>query len=297
MADTGRKEEEVVKNDKLSVAIVGYGRVGKVLTRAFIAAGYSIAGVVSRHPVEACFPVFSTIGKLPANIDFLLLCVRDSDIEDCRSKIDDWIGSQNPKSKIQNPKLIVAHTAGALSAEILAPLRAVGALIMAWHPMQTFTGSEGIEILKGITFGIDGDEEAVEIGEQIARELGGIPFRVAPEARAIYHLGAVVSCNLLAALVGNSVDLLKAAGMDEKRALQALSPLMTQTMHNIARLGLPEAITGPLKRGDAETIRKHLTELDRFPETRKIYCELSLALLKRLEESDLNAEIIRLLKS
>ena len=133
------------------------------------------------------------------------------------------------------------------------------------------------------------------MGERITRDLGGIPFRVPPEMRAVYHLGAVLSCNLVAALVGESVDLLKAAGMDESRAFQALEPLMSATISNIAHLGLPDAVTGPLKRGDAATIARHLDVLARFPEAEKIYRLLSLTILRQLPANTANEALQKLL--
>ncbi len=263
---------------KPKVAIVGYGRVGKVLMKALSEAGWEVSALATRQNGVLCAQcsVLKSVKELPDDIGLVILCLRDKDIGQAVLNI--------PNSKFQTPNFL-CHTSGALSAEILAPARERGWKVMAWHPMQTFTGDEDGDVLKGVTFGIDGDEEAVLVGEQLARDLGGVPFRVPPELRREYHLGAVIACNLLVGLVGEAVELLKRTGMDEERALQAVTPLMTATIRNISRKGLQDSITGPILRGDAETIRKHLETLQRLPEVEKLYRLLSLSLVKRLEET------------
>ncbi|MBM3326985.1 MAG: DUF2520 domain-containing protein [Calditrichaeota bacterium] len=324
------------------IAIVGFGKVGRVMARAFKAKGFDIAGIVARAPFESLeFNLVPAIADLPADVDFLLLCVRDGQIEEVAKDIIEWRirfpprlrgGARGGVSSVADPAqsgegkpgcqssavdsasesaidydestagslsvacldsrlhendaphahLIVAHTAGAISAEVLAPLREVNTAVMAWHPLQTFTGDEGAELLEGVTFGIDGDDEAVSVGEALALKLDGKPLRIETDKRALYHLGAVFACNFLAALAGISLDLLKKAGIDERRALEALSPLLTATVGNIARKGLPDAITGPVRRGDVETIQKHLALLKPYPEVEKLYRELNAELTKRL---------------
>jgi predicted short-subunit dehydrogenase-like oxidoreductase (DUF2520 family) len=167
---------------------------------------------------------------------------------------------------------------------------------MAWHPMQTFTSDDHPDIFKDITIGIDGNDDAVVVGEKLARDLGGVPFHVPPDLRKEYHLGAVIACNLLVGLVGESIELLKRAGMDEARAVQAATPLMRTTIDNISRKGLKESISGPILRGDIDTIRRHLDILKVSPETGKIYSLLSLELIRRLGESETNKELVELLK-
>ncbi len=279
--------------DKLRVAIIGYGKVGRVFGRAFPAVGYEVAAVVSRRVIVNCqSPIVNSVKELPEDLGFVLLCLRDQEIQIVVAELAEWRSSRGKQSS--HP--VIAHTAGALSAEVLAPLREHGCHTLAWHPLQTFTGDEGPELLRGVTFGLDGDEEAVKICEFIARDLGGIPFRVPPELRPLYHLGGVFACNLMAALIGQSLDLLWEVGMDQQRALQALGPLLESTLHNISRLGLPDALTGPIKRGDTETIQKHLDILSSRQEAKEIYRILSLALLRYLPEREENAGKTQILK-
>lgn len=257
---------------KPTIAIIGYGKVGRVLVRAFNATKY---------------PLRQGLTNLSSDVDFVVLSVPDRYI----GQVADEIVARREL----RAGTVVAHTSGSLSTEPLESVRTIGALPLAWHPLQTFTGSEGPELLHGITFGIEGDPEAVEIGEEIARDLGGIPFRTTPGLRPLYHLGAVFSCNLMAALVGMSLDLLGEAGMDEETALQALKPLLSQTLDNIVRLGLPQSITGPVSRGDDQTIRSHLDILSQYPQAQTIYRLLSRELLDRLNDPQITDELMALL--
>lgn len=271
------------------VAVVGYGRVGQVLTRAFQAAGYEVVGVVTRSggPGGGEVRLVRLTAELPSAVDFAVLCLRERQIAEVRDQILSRGGFRDGT--------VVAHTAGAFSAEVLEPVRACGALPLAWHPLQTFTGHEEPALLKGVTFGIDGDPVAVRIGEEVARRLGGVPFAVPPQLRGVYHLGAVFACNFLAALAAVSVDLLMEIGMDEARASQALDPLLSATLANLHRCGLPAAITGPLRRGDAATVAKHLKILAGKPDAEMAYRALSRILLERLRPVPNEDDLLRIL--
>jgi len=194
------------KDQKSSVAIVGYGRVGRVFARAFVQRDYRLQGIVTRRPPEdlwlaaAGIVAVRKLRDLPDDIDFLLLCVRDGELAGLADGIVRRGGFRDGT--------MIAHTAGAVSAAVLEAVRGVGGLPLACHPLQTFTGDEGPELLEGITFGMDGDPAAVKAGGRIARDLGGTPFRVPPELRPLYHLGGVFACNLMAALAAISQDLL-----------------------------------------------------------------------------------------
>ncbi len=278
----------IFSGSKPTIAIVGYGKVGSVLAKAFVVADYTLSGLVIRHRQRDAWldslrlPVVDKIADLPAGTDFLVLCVRDAQIEDLVMEITDRGGFHEGT--------VIAHTAGAVSAEPLEPVREVGALPMCWHPMQTFVGGEEPDLFNGVTFGIDGDSEAVELGERIARDLGGIPFRIPPDKRRLYHLSAVVACNLMSGLVSMAVRLLCDSGMTEAQALQTLGPLIRKTARNIAEKGLPDAISGPLKRGDEKTIKAHLEVLEDYPDMGMVYRLLSRELLDRLakDQVDLN---------
>jgi predicted short-subunit dehydrogenase-like oxidoreductase (DUF2520 family) len=270
-------------------AIVGYGRVGAVLAKALVERNYPLTGVVFRQIRRDAWleslrvPRLEHIADLSPETDFIILCVRDYQIGELVDAIIERCGFK--------PGAVVAHTAGVLSAEILSGVRKVDALPLAWHPLQTFVGGEGSELLQGVAFGIDGDPAAVELGEKIAIDLGGVPYRIPPEKRPVYHLGAVVACDLMAGLIGMAMELLQDIGMDQDRALQALSPLVVKTAQNIAARGLPQAISGPFRRGDAQTILAHLEILKQHPDIEAVYRSLGRELLRRLDDENLRARL------
>lgn len=262
-----------------SVAIVGYGRVGRILTHAFHKKGFSIRGVVDltitydRWLHDNDIKSYNHIYKLPAQIDLVILSVPDREIDYIAQLIVDRNGFRKGT--------VIAHTSGAISEQPLEAVKSVGAIPLAWHPLQTFTLSGDISQLKGVTFGISGDSEAIAIGERITRKLGGKSVVIPSELRPLYHLSAVFSSNLIAGLIGLSQEMMKDAGLNEDEALTALKPLLTTTMQNIFRLGIPDAITGPVQRRDVETVESHLKILDYYPRAKEIYKLLSLELLRR----------------
>jgi len=289
MAGAGGEEKEMV-NGRPKVAIVGYGKVGKFLLEALPKAGWQVTVVVTRQQgvqIAGC-ATLGSVHELPADIGIAILALRDKDIAGAVS---------NLSSVTTSPGRILAHTAGAFSAEILGGAREKGWKVMAWHPMQTFTGDDNPALLKGVTFGIDGDPEAVKVGEALARDLGGVPFRVPQDLRREYHLGAVIACNLLTGLVAEACVVLQRAGMSEERALEAVTPLMQATIENIAHKGIAASISGPLVRGDLETIKQHFEVLHALPDAEKLYRMLSLVLLDRLEKTDARTDLKRVLSN
>jgi predicted short-subunit dehydrogenase-like oxidoreductase (DUF2520 family) len=130
----------------------------------------------------------------------------------------------------------------------------------------------------GAAFALAGDPAAVNTARRLVYEMGGSPFVVAPTLRPIYHAAAVMASNYLVALTAASIRMLGEAGVDEDQALRALVPLLRGTLANMEELGLPAALTGPIPRGDADTVRLHLARLS--PEDRLLYSGLGLELLR-----------------
>jgi predicted short-subunit dehydrogenase-like oxidoreductase (DUF2520 family) len=102
--------------------------------------------------------------------------------------------------------------------------------------------------------------------------LAGRPLVIAPARRPVYHAAAVFGSNYLVALTAATVRLLLDAGVAERDAFPALMPLLRGTLDNIEQLGVSAALTGPIARGDLETVRLHLSRLS--PAQRRLYCAL-----------------------
>jgi predicted short-subunit dehydrogenase-like oxidoreductase (DUF2520 family) len=174
------------------------------------------------------------------------------------------------------------HTCGARGPEALAVLAQAGVSCGTLHPLQTVAGpEEGVAALPGVAYAIDGEGEAAAWAERIVKTLDGHLLRIPTACRPLYHAAAVMASNYVVALVGAAVMLMKETGVDEAAALRALAPLARTSLDNVLRLGPAAALTGPLERGDAETVSRHLAALARTPEAvASLYRAAGLAALE-----------------
>jgi predicted short-subunit dehydrogenase-like oxidoreductase (DUF2520 family) len=192
------------------------------------------------------------------------------------------------------------HLSGALSTDVLAPLAAVGYSVGSIHPLQTVADPwlSGHKLM-GAAFALAGETPAVNTARGLVYELGGIPLVVPPTLRPIYHSAAVMASNYVLALLAVAARLLEHAGVESSQVLPALLPLVRGTLDNLEHLGIAAALTGPIPRGDADTIRLHLARLS--AEDRALYCRLGLELLRLARQTGLDerraAEIESLLAS
>lgn len=234
------------------VAIIGRGRLGGVLARALASLGCEVIS-----------------GTDTASVDLLILTRRDADVLTLVDAL--------PEVR-HHP--IVTHCSGAYSSDVLASARGKGWQVAAWHPLMTFTGSEPPEIFKGIIWALEGDAGATAMLDHISVALGGTTARIPPELRPFYHLSGVFSNNLLISLLNEAFGLIEKTGVDAEAGRTALLALVTATLNNLKLMTPVEALTGPVKRGDAATIERHLRLLNFDPELREIYRLLSLRIAR-----------------
>ena len=235
----------------LVVGVVGAGRVGAVLGAALAAAGHSVVAVSAGSPPSrqraARLLPRAEIGT-PAEVaraatDLLLLAVPD----------DALAGVVAGLAAAIRPGAAVAHTSGAQGLAVLGDLNG-----MALHPAMTFTGTAAdLDRLPGTAWGVTAGDPA--LAARIVADLRGVPEWVAEEARPLYHAALAHGANHLVTLVNEAADLLRAAGIE--RPQRVLTPLLHAALDNALRFG-DAALTGPVSRGDAGTVAKHL---DRMP--------------------------------
>jgi predicted short-subunit dehydrogenase-like oxidoreductase (DUF2520 family) len=145
---------------------------------------------------------------------------------------------------------------------VLAPLHARGYEVGSIHPLQSLAHPlSGADRLPGSWFAISGEPEARATARRLVAELQGETLSIPVSRRPLYHAAAVVASNYLPVLTALAARLLVLAGAEEDEAVPALLPLMRGTLENISELGLSEALTGPVARGDVETIRLHLRSM------------------------------------
>ena len=170
----------------------------------------------------------------------------------------------------------VVHCSGAHSVDILEPAKKLGAFVGAFHPLQTFADvDQAVENLPGSTFALEAEEPLLSTLKELALLLNGNWVELKPGDKVLYHAAAVFACNYLVTLVKLALDLWLDFGVSSKEATRALLPLLTGTINNIDNIGLPDCLTGPVARGDSDTIERHLRALEtRSPYLLTTYKEL-----------------------
>jgi predicted short-subunit dehydrogenase-like oxidoreductase (DUF2520 family) len=180
----------------------------------------------------------------------------------------------------------VVHLSGATSLEALAPARPAGATTLSLHPLQTVPDVEAaIERLPGSAMAITAhDEEGNAIGERMAADVGGRPFRLPDDRKSLYHAAAVFCSNYLVAVEGLAERLFRAAGLDDP--VELFAPLARATLDNVLQEGPAAALTGPAARGDVNTLRRNLEALEsQAPDAIPAYIVLARAALDLAEHS------------
>jgi len=190
---------------------------------------------------------------------------------------------------------IVLHTSGAAGPHALEILREAGNAVGVLHPLQTVPSAEqGVEALPGATYAFAGDEGAAAWAARLVDRLGGRVLRVDPEFWQHYHAGAVMACNYQMTLVDAALELMEMAGVGRSEALDALGPILRATTENVLKSGPEQALTGPIRRGDLGTIRRHLAALENaLPETRQLYIAAGLRTVPVAERAGLEASAAR----
>lgn len=246
---------------RLAIGVVSAGRVGAVVGAAWAAAGHHVVATsgVSRASVKRAAALLPDVplrspDEVVAAADLALLAVPDDVLPGLVRGLA-AAGSFRPGQ-------IVVHTSGAHGVAVLAPAAEHGVLPLALHPVLTITGrAEDVARLAGASVGVTaaaGDEAAWSVGEALVLEMGAEPVRVAEDVRPLYHAALAHGANHLVTLVRDCVETLERAGVGPAERLVA--PLLSAALDNALRHG-DRALTGPVARGDAETVRTHLREL------------------------------------
>lgn len=262
------------------VGVVGAGRVGAVLAAALRTAGHEIVAAAgesdaSRGRIESLLPGTPVMKPSDAAraADLLLLTVPDD-------MLPNVVAMLSASGAIREGQLVV-HTSGAQGLAVLADAAAVGARTIALHPAMTFTGTEvDLPRLRDAIFGVTAGEAERTVTEQLVADLGGRPMWVAEDKRTLYHAGLAHGANHLVTLVTQAMEMLSAAGGDNPA--DTLRPLLNAALDNALAHG-DAALTGPIVRGDVETVRAHLVEITaNAPETVNSYLALARATLDRV---------------
>jgi predicted short-subunit dehydrogenase-like oxidoreductase (DUF2520 family) len=267
---------------KPRIAIVGPGRLGRALALELKRAQYTISEIISsssaaskRKAGDLARKVkahASTSGRARLDADLVWFCVPDREIAS---------SSRQLASVVDWRKKIAFHSSGALASDELKSLRQGGAAVASVHPLMTFvTGS--MPSLIGVPFAMEGDAAAVRSARQIVRALGGEAFTIRTQYKAAYHTWGAFASPLLVAMLVTAEQLARKAGLSAVGARKKMLPIVRQTIANYGALGAAGAFSGPIVRGDAEIVRKHLQVARKLPEATEVYLALARAALQYL---------------
>jgi len=261
------------------LGVVGAGRVGAVLAAALRDAGHEITAVAgesaaSRTRAETLLPGVR-VDKPTAvarSCDVLLLTVPD----DMLSNVVSMLAASGAIRRGQQ----VVHTSGKHGLAVLAPAARRGAQVLAMHPAMTFTGTDvDLARLPGCVYGVTAAPDTQALAATLVADLGGRIVRVEEDRRTLYHAGLAHGANHLVTLVAQAMDLLRASGADDPAG--TLRPLLTAALDNALSYG-DAALTGPIVRGDVETVRAHVADIAvASPDTLESYVAMARATANR----------------
>lgn len=245
----------------MKVAVVGAGRLGTAVAVALRRAGHRIVGVSGRAETRGRAHVhlpdvpFGEPAGVAAEAELVIVGTPDDLIEPTVRALA-GAGAVGSGSW-------VAHLSGALGLDALEAARSAGARVLAIHPLQTFPDvASAIDGLPGCAIAVTAeDDEGYGLGERLADDLGGVPFRLADEMRPLYHAAAVFASNYLIAASAIAESLFELAGVPDPAV--AMAPLQRESLAHVERLGAAGALTGPAVRGDAGTLERNLEALGR----------------------------------
>lgn len=273
------------------IAVIGAGKVGSALAILLHNKGYRISGVASRTFDSAAklaarlnCPVFDDCVQAAREADLVLVTTPDREISPVSARIASGGGYR--------PGQVVAHTSGAHPSGELYGAREAGALALSIHPLQSFAEVEGaMENLPGSYFALEGDEDAVKMGEKIVCDLKGKSFVIEARDKPLYHAAACVASNYLVSVLHLATGLYQNFGLSREQAFEALFPLIRGTVENIRRSGPVQALTGPVARGDVPTVEGHLQAMKNISvQEKELYKQLgSYTVMVALEKGTIDS--------
>ncbi len=280
---------------KSRIAIVGAGNLGSAMAVSLRAAGYAIEAIVAHgrgrsltraRALAKVVGARAVLNAADVRAEVVWFCVPDAAISQAARAVASRLGWNGR---------VALHSSGALTSDELQGLRERGASVASVHPLMTFVhGSR--PVLAGVPFAIEGDSQAVRVVRKIVRDLDGRPYTIRKEDKVAYHAWGTFASPLLTALLATTERVAGIAGVRGKSASRRMLPILQQTLANYANLGAAAGFSGPIVRGDVETVRRHLQALRRMPAAQDVYVTLARAALQYLPAKN-TASLKRLLKT
>jgi predicted short-subunit dehydrogenase-like oxidoreductase (DUF2520 family) len=280
----------------MKIGIIGAGKVGIALGHVLQNKGFAVVAVASRRkePIELARKYIpgncmytDNVSDVVREADVIAVTTQDREIHAVALEIFQ-------KTEKLEQKLFF-HTSGAHMATELSPLDQAGALLGSLHPLQTFPDvNSGIVALPGTYIFIEGDERAIPVLDLLGSSIGLKTVKIESKNKVLYHLSAVFVCNLLTALMHTGEGIVNRIGIE----LTPFFPIIETTLKNIENKGPLLSLTGPIVRGDAETVATHLKAIQGMEPQESVYRLLSTVALEMAgERKTLKPDEIEKLKS
>jgi len=266
----------------MNVFFVGCGRVATALALIHQSHQQFVTGAAARNPASPDAHQFHALTNVPVyqldarelsldlhaaidGSDFIIISVPDQAVTRVAQTLAD--------ADIYLHGKTVAHTSGVLTSAALCPLNTTGAHLLSLHPLQTIAHPvQGCRLLQNAVITLEGPIEATKLAQSWIRSWGGQSRIIQAEDKARYHAAAVLASNAVVALMSVIAQIAPFDG-----ALEAYLPLLRGAVENLEMMGLPNALTGPVERGDLETVTTHLRALQDNPTALRIYQTLGQA--------------------
>jgi predicted short-subunit dehydrogenase-like oxidoreductase (DUF2520 family) len=268
--------------ENVGITIIGAGNLGTSLALALHRAGYSVEWIVARARGASLARARKLAKQVGARAtaefssgiqsNLYWLCVPDRQISTVAAS---WAKRETWKGRV------VFHSSGALTSDELVALRNRGATVASVHPLMTFVPRSRPSLVR-VPFSIEGDTAAVRLAQRMVERMGGFSYSIRKSDKAAYHAWGTFASPLLTALLATTEQVAELAGVPAKVARGRMMPILLQTLANYASYGAPAAFSGPIIRGDVETIKRHLRVLRHKKVARDVYRALAESALQTL---------------
>jgi len=279
------------------VALIGAGRLGTTLGYSLLKRGFKIISV-SCKSLSSAKKSAEVIGegipmtdnkKALEKAEIIILSVPDDQMKNLVKEL----------SPLDLHEKFIFHCSGILSSHILKPLQISGAVTASIHPIQSFSKrTREPHLFKNTYFSIEGDEKALKLSKMIVKKLGGQSLILEPNDKPLYHTACTMASNYLVVLMELACQLLAKTGVKKELQNKILLPLIKGTLGNIEKNSIPSSLTGPVSRGDTDTLKSHLDSLKGHPSILIIYKNLAQQALEiAKKENRLSQNKIREVKA
>lgn len=277
------------------VTIIGAGRLGMVLAQSIRDTGCTISAIIDldvKRAINCQTLVNAEIGgnnleSIPPETTIIFIAVPDAAIQ----SVADTLAQT---STIQ-AGTVVCHTSGLTTADVLKPIQREGILLNSCHPCCTFSHGDNGD-MTNVHFALEGSQEGCERLARFIGNLGGHPFIIGKEAKAAYHTACVMASNYLLTLIDSAEKILTKSGVQNGKSI--LGPLIERSVQNVLRMNSADALTGPIVRGDVQTVESHVETLSGMDSRiMAIYKSLGLMSLEIAKQAGLSHDKIESLST